>query len=147
MMKLSEAIILGSTQVKSHPGLVLGQDRYGILRGCAFGMAIVATGRQQWWFGRGVSSSLICDLWPWLHTIALLPCGCVPVQPLDARSVIMHLFDMHVAPRPRTQANYPNYTIPWTLDQLVHWVRERENELEAPTEAPEHELETVGAVR
>lgn len=124
-MKLSEAILLGSTVV--HP-------RAGSLRfsrtdeGCALGMAAIAVGCT---FVRPLRQIPVKDLrtvniesvfGPWLLRIVMRPCECQPELPREMRikDVIAHLFDVHVMEKKN-----------WTLAELVNWVQRWE-----PPESP-----------
>jgi len=116
-MKLSEAILLGSTVV--HP-------RAGSLRfsrtdeGCALGMAAIAVGCK---FGGPLRQIPVKDLrtsniesvfGPWLLRVVMRPCECQPELPREMRikDVIAHLFDVHVMEKKN-----------WTLADLVEWVQ------------------------
>ena len=116
-MKLSEAILLGSTVV--HP-------RAGSLRssrtdeGCALGMAAIAVGCD---FGTPLRQIPVKDLrtaniesvfGPWLLRVVMRPCECQPELPREMRikDVIAHLFDVHVIEKKN-----------WTLVDLVEWVQ------------------------
>ena len=116
-MKLSEAILLGSTVVTSQAGQLNFSETGS---GCALGIAAAANGCT---FGpasrpiaekdrRTLNSE---DIWGnWLLRFVMRPCGCWDFQvPREMRikDVIAHLFDHHIMERKN-----------WTLDQLVAWV-------------------------
>jgi hypothetical protein len=129
MMKLSEAILLGSTVLTPKAG----QQHYSELNaGCALGMAAVAAGytfrpatepfdeKDRRTLGtEGVWGS-------WVLTVVRRPCDCwrlrVPRE-MRAKDVIAHLFDRHVM----VQKD-------WTIEQLAAWVET----VEPRTKAPKH---------
>jgi len=116
-MKLSEAILLGSTVLSSKPG---GQYFRDADAGCALGMAAVATGcsfappreavavRER----RTVGTE---NVWgSWVLQVAERPCDCWRIRvPREMRikDIIAHLFDRHVTARRD-----------WTLEHLAQWV-------------------------
>jgi hypothetical protein len=105
-MRLSDAIAMGRMLVPEQRRFVLG--------GCAFGMALKACGAELLY-------EEVKRLWPWTAEKQEIepPCGCVAsfVYPAaDASAAIFHLFDNHVR-------GNPNIFRPWTLDQLIDWVR------------------------
>jgi len=137
-VKLSEAILLGSTVVTPKAGALRFS---GENAGCALGMAAVASGCT---FTRPLRQIPVKDLrtvniediyGPWLLRMVICPCGCSPAstvdrtlmqrlfpslsrpaeapQPIEMRikDVIAHLFDQHVMQKRD-----------WSLDQLVAWV-------------------------
>ena len=111
MLKLSEAILLGSTQIKPMAGSVLCYDHNGEAYGCALGMAGVAEGgeeRHHW---------LLDTIWPILRQKTNYPCECFPEYEQVLQTVITHLFDAHVINKED-----------WTLEQLVDFVRKVEDE-------------------
>jgi hypothetical protein len=134
-MRLSEAIVLGSTVV--HP-------RAGGLRfsrtneGCALGMAAIAAGCT---FSRAPRQIPVKDLrtvnietvfGPWLIRVVMRPCECQREFPREMRikDVIAHLFDFHVMEKQN-----------WSVDQLVEWVqrwepREIDHEIDAKQATP-----------
>lgn len=131
-MKLSEAILLGSTVV--HP-------RAGSLRfsrtdeGCALGMAAIAVGCT---FSRPPRQIPVKDLrttnieslfGPWLLRVVMRPCECPRELSREMRikDVIAHLFDVHVMEKNN-----------WTLADLVAWVQR--------WEPPERPSETTAGV-
>ena len=117
-MKLSEAILLGSTVLAAKAG---GQHFSENQAGCALGMAAVARGctfgparhpvdkKEQ----RTLSAERIWGDWL-LHTV-VRPCRCwrfaIP-RKRRVKDIIAHIFDYHVM----TKRN-------WTLEQLVAWVK------------------------
>ena len=111
-MKLSEAILLGSTLVKP----VRGQIDDGNGGGCAYGMA-----------NRSSNSTFANPAWgDWDHHTELsqLPCGCSLYKPMmgadgntsswygqiPARHAIIHIFNQHVCDGD------------WTIERLAEWV-------------------------
>jgi len=107
-MRLSEAILLGSTLLRPVAGdLELPSDRG------ALGMAERAVG-AGW------------SYWPWLLTMRVAtPCRC-PFQPLPAAWVVTHLFGCHVAEEfldSFRNRGWVRSDERWTLEQLVDWVR------------------------
>ena len=112
-MKLSEAILLGSTLVKP----VRGQSDDGNGGGCAYGMA-----------NRSSNSTFANPAWgDWDHHTELsqLPCGCSLYKPMmgtdgntfsswhgqiPAMHAIIHIFDQHVCDGD------------WTIERLAEWV-------------------------
>jgi hypothetical protein len=117
-MKLSEAILLGSTVITPKAGR---QHFATTQSGCALGMAAVARGCT---FGppgepfheadrRTLGTE---DVWgSWVLQIVMRPCECWRFQmPREMRikDVITHIFDHHVM----TKRN-------WTLDRLAAWVQ------------------------
>jgi hypothetical protein len=124
-MKLSDAILLGSTMIKPLAGKHLSPDGD---EGCAWGMVDMATG------GRAFRDLLVMAA----NFLAELPCGCTDewiigsgmnVQRRESMNnlsaIIVHLFNYHVMTRKD-----------WTLERLVDWVRSVE-----PAEPEEKELE------
>jgi hypothetical protein len=127
-MKLSEAILLGSTVLTAKAG---GQHFSENQAGCALGMAAVARGCR---FGpasgpfderdrRTLGAEGVWGDWV-AHTV-VRPCRCwrfsIPRE-MRIKDVIAHLFDHHVM----TKKN-------WTLEQLVAWVETVEpKEVEPP---------------
>ncbi|HXM22430.1 MAG TPA: hypothetical protein VN948_14335 [Terriglobales bacterium] len=116
-MKLSEAILLGSTVLTAKAG---GQRFSGGQAGCALGMAAIARGCR---FGpvsqpfderdrRTLGAEAVWGEWL-VHTVTR-PCRCwrfsIPRE-MRIKDIIAHIFDYHVM----TKKN-------WTLEQLVAWV-------------------------
>lgn len=130
-MKLSEAILLGSTVVSSRAG---GLRFARTNEGCALGMAAIAAGCT---FGRPIRQIPVKDLrtgnvesifGPWLLRVVMRPCECQAELRRDMRikDIIAHLFDVHLMEKKD-----------WTLDQLVHWVERWEPGKSAPHIASE----------
>lgn len=116
-MRLSEAIVLGSTVVHARAGSV----RFSRTEeGCALGMAAIAVGCT---FVGPLRQIPVKDLrtvnieavfGPWLLRVVMRPCECQHEFPREMRikDIIAHLFDFHVMEKKN-----------WTLDQLVEWVQ------------------------
>jgi hypothetical protein len=116
-MKLSDAILLGSTLLAPQAGRQYSAENQS---GCALGMAALARGctfhtvhavpPQE---RRTLGVEGVWGTW----TLALIrrPCKCffllVP-RKLRVKEIIAHLFDYHVVRKKD-----------WTLEQLVDWVR------------------------
>jgi hypothetical protein len=113
-MRISEAILLGSTYINPVPYTT---DNNGG-GGCALGMAIIATG------------SMNLAEFPWLREPCKAPCGCDSIRypandpagrhtyPITCYAeAIAHLFNEHVMEHECTGK------AAWTLEQLVDWVR------------------------
>jgi hypothetical protein len=116
-MKLSEAILLGSTMLAAKAG---GQYFSETKSGCALGMAAIANGctfRRVARVNENERRTLGAEgVWgQWVLRVVMRPCDCwvlrVP-RKMRIKDVIAHLFDFHVM-------NKKN----WTLDQLVAWVQ------------------------
>jgi len=116
-VKLSEAILLGSTVVAANPGQQYFSETEA---GCALGMAAIAKGCR---FLRVVGTVPEKDrrtfrvegIWgKWVLRVVMQPCECPLDRPREMRikDIIAHLFDCHVAGKKN-----------WTLDQLVAWVQ------------------------
>jgi len=117
-MKLSEAILLGSTMLAAKPG---GQYFSETKSGCALGMAAIARGCSFHGVTRPINENERRTLgaegvWgPWVLNVVRRPCACWVLRAprkMRIKDIIAHLFDFHVM-------NKKN----WTLDQLVAWVR------------------------
>jgi hypothetical protein len=116
-MKLSEAILLGSTIVGAKPG---GQYFSETKSGCALGMAATANGCSFHRVRRRINENDRRTLgaegvWgEWVLRVVMRPCECwvfrVP-RKMRIKDIIAHLFDIHVM-------NKKN----WTLEQLAAWV-------------------------
>lgn len=117
-MKLSEAILLGSTILAPKAG----RQHYSESNaGCALGMAAIANGYTF----RTVSGPIPArdrrtigteGVWgSWVLTEVRRPCDCwryrVPRE-MRIKDIVAHLFDYHVMAKQN-----------WTLEQLVAWVR------------------------
>lgn len=117
-MKLSEAILLGSTVLTPKAG---GQYVAENQAGCALGMAAIARGcsfrrvfRPFAWKDRRALGTE--GIWGhWVLQIVPRPCLCwrfrVPRE-MRIKRIITHIFDHHVMQKKD-----------WTLDQLVAWVQ------------------------
>lgn len=101
-MKLSEAILLGSSMLKPVAGRLGEGDE-----GCALGMAgVAACGKHD-----GVN----CDVFTWVNDkSADSPCGCFAGNfgMKSVRAWIAHIFNEHVMDDKT-----------WTLEQLCDWIR------------------------
>lgn len=125
-MRLSEAILLGSTIVHPRAGS-LRFSRSG--EGCALGMAAIATGCT---FVKPLRQIPAKDLrtanievvfGAWLLRVVMRPCECQLPLPREMRikDIIAHLFDIHVMQKKN-----------WTLAQLAEWVERWEPAEYAP---------------
>jgi hypothetical protein len=117
-MKLSDAILLGSTVLAAQPGRQYFSENEA---GCALGMAAIANGCR---FHTVTGPIPLKDrrtlgaegVWgDWVLIVMARPCHCwrfrVPRE-MRIKDIIAHLFDYHVVARKN-----------WTLDQLVAWVK------------------------
>ena len=122
-MKLSEAIVLGSTVLTSRAG---GQFFSQSQSGCALGMAGVARGCE---FGpargpvdaRSRRTLGTEAVWGnWVMRIVMRPCDCwrfrVPRE-MRIKDIVAHLFDYHVMVKRN-----------WTIERLATWVKTMEPE-------------------
>ena len=141
-MKLSEAILLGSTVVTPKAGALRfsGQNA-----GCALGMAAIASGctfspPEREIPVKDLRTLNVEDIWgPWLLRVVIRPCDCrAPItlsslrlkeitaylfhrgsgtlpRGMRIKDIIAHLFDHHVMGKRD-----------WTLDQLVGWLEKWE---------------------
>jgi len=125
-MKMSEAILLGSTVLAPKAG---GQHFAEMKAGCALGMAAVANGctfRKVTGFDRKDRRTLGTEgVWGnWVLEEVQRPCNCwrivVPGK-MRIKDIIAHLFDHHVMGKKN-----------WTLEQLVAWVETVEPKGPAP---------------
>jgi hypothetical protein len=116
-MKLSEAILLGSTVLAPRAG---GQHFSETQEGCALGMAAVARGctfRQVTTpFPENDRRTLGAEgVWgQWMLQKVARPCDCWRIwirRKMRIKDVIAHLFDYHVMLKKN-----------WTLERLVAWV-------------------------
>jgi hypothetical protein len=122
-MKLSEAILLGSTILAPQAGRQYSSETKS---GCALGMAAVATGctfrpttRVFPEYDRRTLG--VEGVWgSWMLTRMSRPCHCwrllVPRE-MRIKDIIAHIFDYHVMVKRN-----------WTLEQLVEWVKTVEPE-------------------
>ena len=130
-MKLSDAILLGSTVLAPQGGLQYSPENKS---GCAFGMAAVAKGCTF----RKVSNVNpferrtlgVEGVWgAWVLALVKRPCKCfflfMPRQ-MRVKDIISHLFDYHVTVKDD-----------WTLEQLVAWVRTVEPSEPAAAQRPQ----------
>jgi hypothetical protein len=137
-MKLSEAILLGSTVVTTKAGAL---HFSGENAGCALGMAAIASGctfspAERQIPVKDLRTVNVEDIWgPWLLRVVIRPCDCrAPIKLSSLRlkeitaylvgrgsgtlprgmrikDIVAHLFDHHVMGKRD-----------WTLDQLVGWL-------------------------
>jgi hypothetical protein len=131
-MRLSEAILLGSTVVAPQAG---GQYFSKSQSGCALGMATIARGYH---YGPGRKRAIreqdrrtlgTEGIWgDWLVQEVVRPCDCwflrVP-RKMRIKDIVAHLFDHHVMARKN-----------WTLERLAAWVETVEPKDVAPSAAP-----------
>ena len=126
-MKLSEAILLGSTMLAPRAG---GQHFAETKEGCALGMAAVARGctfgpasgpvdyRERRTLGaEGVWGD-------WVLRQEVRPCSCWRIsvsRKMRIKDIIAHLFDYHIMGKKN-----------WTLEQLVAWVETVEPKIVEP---------------
>lgn len=138
-MKLSEAILLGSTVLTPKAG---GQHFRELEAGCALGMAAIARGCRF-----VTSTEPVLDkerralgaegVWgDWVLRVVMRTCDCAPLQvprAMRIKDIITHLFDYHVMEKQD-----------WTLDQLVAWVEKWEpvwlSHRETPDTVPHKEI-------
>ncbi len=104
-MKLSEAIVLGSTVVRPLAGgLATDPNR----QTCAFMMAAAALSKPACLWAEAPTT------WPWLmRQLAHVPCGCRGWDrylSANYMTAIIHTFACHVA------------TKEWSVEQLADWV-------------------------
>jgi hypothetical protein len=117
-MKLSEAILAGSTMLAGKAG---GQYFPEEKAGCALGMAAIARGCS---FHRATEAVAVKErrtlgaegIWGnWVLRVVMRPCECwalrVPRE-MRIKDIIAHLFDVHVMEKRN-----------WTLSKLVTWVQ------------------------
>ena len=120
-MKLSEAIVLGSSVVRPLAGGLASDPNR---QTCAFMIAAAALGQPACMWAKAP------DAWPWItRQLYHVPCGCRGWDrylPANYMTAIIHLFACHVA------------TGEWTLEQLASWVAEVE---------PQDELQQLPAGR
>ena len=116
-MKLSEAILLGSTVLAPRAG---GQHFSETQQGCALGMAAVARGCRFHTVIRPVDDRDrrtlgVEGIWgAWVLEQVERPCDCWRIwmrRKMRIKDIIAHLFDFHVMDKRN-----------WTLEQLVAWV-------------------------
>jgi len=116
-MKLSEAILLGSTIMAPRAG---GQHFSETQQGCALGMAAVARGCTFRTVSRPVDDRErrtlgVEGVWgDWVLEQRERPCDCWRIwirRKMRIKDIIAHLFDYHIMDKRN-----------WTLEQLVAWV-------------------------
>ena len=116
-MKLSEAILLGSTVIAPRAG---GQHFSETQQGCALGMAAVARGCTFCTVIRPVDDRErrtlgVEGVWgAWVLQQRERPCDCWRIwirRKMRIKDIIAHLFDYHIMDKRN-----------WTLEQLVAWV-------------------------
>jgi hypothetical protein len=121
-MKLSDAMMLGSTVVKPTKGFLL-KEWYDGLRGCALGMACYAANvevRHQ------DKLEEIHRAWTWTKSVVAMPVNLCACRELRWRSasyaqIIAHLFDFHIVAIDRLEPVL-------TIECLVDWIRSVEPE-------------------
>src|SRR5262245_12004709 len=126
-MRMSEAIVLGSTLIRQQ------RTKFGSEPRCVIGMALEAVGSTRtpklgtdaWPFEL---QQLLVQHWPWAEMEAnyITPCDCALQRPTFTR-VVIHLFDDHVE-RVTFQCE------PWSFEELVAYVVRMEEELAAAHE-------------
>jgi hypothetical protein len=116
-MKLSEAILLGSSMLAPRAG---GQHFAETQQGCALGMAAVARGCTFHPVNGPVDVTErrtlgVEGVWgDWVLEQVERPCGCWRIwmrRKMRIKDIIAHLFDHHIMEKKN-----------WTLEQLVTWV-------------------------
>lgn len=129
-MKLSEAILLGSTVLAPRAG---GQHYSETQEGCALGMAAVARGCTFHTVVRPVDDrdrrTLGAEgVWgTWVLEHVERPCDCWRIcirRKMRIKDVIAHLFDFHIMGKKD-----------WTLERLVAWVETVEPKEVQPEDA------------
>ncbi len=131
-MRLSEAILIGSTVVKPKAGTQFSAEEQA---GCAIGMAGVAIGASFSSVPDGRREGGLESIygWEWTGRRVHLPCWCFVFQKKSIAWTITHIFDTHVMLKKN-----------WTLEQLVTWVRSVEpaevvaTDSQAPTTSAAH---------
>jgi hypothetical protein len=106
MMKLSEAIELGSTMLHPKPMTLYEAETKS---GCAIGMAFYAIGAyDKVDFRNSIDAPL------WWNRMVEIPCKCrqIPPNHCDLMTIVMHLFDAHVWGK-----------FDWTFQQLLDWIK------------------------
>ena len=117
-MKLSEAILLGSTVVKPKAGTQFDSDEHS---GCAIGMAGTAIGAGFRETPGGCREGGLHTImgWEWTAKQQRLPCWCLPLRKRSMAWTITHIFDHHIMGKKN-----------WTLERLVAWVASVEPEVQ-----------------
>jgi hypothetical protein len=137
-MKLSEAILLGSTVVTPKAGAL---HFYGENAGCALGMAAIASGctfspAQRLIPVKDLRTVNVEDIWgPWLLRVVIRPCDCraaITLRSLRLKEITAYLFDRGSGTLPRGMRIkdiiahlFDQHVMgkrDWTLDQLVGWL-------------------------
>ena len=126
-MKLSEAILLGSTVLTPRAG---GQHFAETQSGCALGMAAIANGctfHTVKQFDERDRRTLGTEgVWGnWVLQKVARPCDCWRIwiaREMRIKDIITHLFDWHVMVKKN-----------WTLERLVAWVETVEPRNVAPS--------------
>ena len=137
-MKLSEAILLGSTVVTPKAGAL---HFSGENAGCALGMAAIASGctfspAQRQIPVKDLRTVNVEDIWgSWLLRVVIRPCDCrapITLRSLRLKEITAYLFDRGSCPLPRGMrikdiiAHLFDHHVMgkrnWTLDQLVGWL-------------------------
>jgi hypothetical protein len=130
-MKLSEAILLGSTVLAPKAG---GQHFSETQQGCALGMAAVARGCTFRTVIRPIDDGErrtlgVEGVWgPWVLGRVGRPCYCWRIwirRKMRIKDIIAHLFDYHIMEKRN-----------WTLEQLVAWVETVEPKEVQPHDGP-----------
>jgi hypothetical protein len=130
-MKLSEAILLGSTVLAPKAG---GQHFSETQQGCALGMAAVARGCTFRTVIRPIDDRErrtlgVEGVWgPWVLGRVERPCDCWRIwirRKMRIKDIIAHLFDYHIMDKRN-----------WTLEQLVAWVETVEPKEVQPEDGP-----------
>lgn len=136
-MKLSDAILLGSTLLAPQAGRQYSGENQS---GCALGMAAIARGctfrrvpSVPWQERRTLG---VEGVWgTWTLDLVRRPCNClflIVPRKMRIKDIIAHLFDYHVVRKKN-----------WTLEQLVDWVRTVEPTEPARPQAEPPRLEIV----
>jgi hypothetical protein len=137
-MKLSEAILLGSTVVTPKAGVIRSSRENA---GCALGMAAIASGctfapLQRQIPVEDLRTVNVEDIWgPWLVRVVTRPCDCrapITLGALRLKEITAYVFDRGSAPLPREMRIkdiiahiFDHHCMGkrnWTLDQLASWV-------------------------
>jgi hypothetical protein len=126
-MKLSDAILLGSTILAPQAGRQYSAETQS---GCALGMAAIAEGCTFRRVSRPIDDPDrrtlgVEGVWgDWVLQNVQRPCNCCRLwipRKLRVKDVITHLFDYHIMAQKD-----------WTLEQLVMWVKQVENDFDPP---------------
>jgi hypothetical protein len=148
-LRLSEAILAGSTLVKAKSGA----EAYPDGSGCARGMALEAVGKRQIcvefatfqetrYLTYALQSENFEEVWPWTKIVMVVPfckclwwCLCDESHKISVSAMIQHIFDWHVMDRLDGRV--------WTLEQLVDWVRSVEPQEEEAAPVTEETTEAL----